>query len=228
MSDSDDETSRDVIATMRDVVSAGHTGDVELASAHLEHHDPLVRAAALAALERLGTATSAMVETALSDPDHRVRRRATAVAAGRWELATALVVALDDVDPMVTEAAAFALGEMELGHDPEGPTGLPSGVVEALCDTATGHDDPLCRESAVAALGSLGDRGGRDAVLAACSDRATVRRRAVLALAAFEGIEVTEMLERLTGDRDLQVRQAAEDLLAIERGRSTGAGSTEG
>jgi uncharacterized membrane protein len=39
----------------------------------------------------------------------------------------------------------------------------------------------------------------------------------VLALAAFDGPEVTEALERLAQDRDLQVRQAAEDQLAIER-----------
>ena len=48
-----------------------------------------------------------------------------------------------------------------------------------------------------------------------------MRRRGVLALAAFDGPEVTEALERLCADRDLQVRQAAEDLLAIERGSPT-------
>ena len=111
----------------------------------------------------------------------------------------------------MAEAAAFALGE---GH----PT--PEGV-SALAAMAIGHSDALCRESAVAALGSLGDPSGRDAVLAACRDRATVRRRAVLALAAFEGDEVTGMLRSLTADRDLQVRQAAEDLLAIEEGEQT-------
>ncbi len=221
MSNSDGDTPRDFLDTLRDVVSAGHSGDVELAAQHLDHVDPLVRAAALAAMDRLGTATSGMVEAALTDPDRIVRRRATAVAAGRSELTAALAVALGDVDPMVTEAAAFALGEMGTGEEAEAGPGAPRAVLEALCDTATGHEDALCRESAVAALGSLGDPGGRDAVLAACSDRATVRRRAVLALAAFEGGEVTAMLEHLAGDRDLQVRQAAEDLLAIERGRST-------
>jgi hypothetical protein len=40
-----------------------------------------------------------------------------------------------------------------------------------------------------------------------------VRRRAVLALSAFDGPEVEAALERLAADRDRQVRQAAEDLL---------------
>jgi hypothetical protein len=54
---------------------------------------------------------------------------------------------------------------------------------------------------------------GLAAVLHACADVATVRRRAVLALAAFEGPEADAALHRLAADRDRQVRQAAEDLL---------------
>jgi len=50
-------------------------------------------------------------------------------------------------------------------------------------------------------------------VLAACDDKPAVRRRAVLALAAFDGPEVEERLRRALEDRDWQVRQAAEDLL---------------
>jgi HEAT repeat protein len=44
-------------------------------------------------------------------------------------------------------------------------------------------------------------------------DRPPVRRRAVLALAAFEGPGVETALRRALEDRDRQVRQAAEDLL---------------
>jgi HEAT repeat protein len=40
-----------------------------------------------------------------------------------------------------------------------------------------------------------------------------VRRRAVLALAPFDGPEVTAALARAATDPDWQVRQAAEDLL---------------
>jgi HEAT repeat protein len=65
----------------------------------------------------------------------------------------------------------------------------------------------------VAALGSLGDPAGLAAVLAACADRPAIRRRAVVALAAFEGPEVEAALEAALADRDWQVRQAAEDLL---------------
>jgi HEAT repeat protein len=78
---------------------------------------------------------------------------------------------------------------------------------------ATFHSDPLVREAAVAALGALGDPDGLEAVLAACRDKAPIRRRAVLALAAFEGPEVDAALRAALDDRDWQTRQAAEDLL---------------
>jgi HEAT repeat protein len=52
---------------------------------------------------------------------------------------------------------------------------------------------------------------------AAASDRPAVRRRAVVALAAFDGPEVDAALRTALRDRDWQVRQAAEDLLADER-----------
>ena len=81
-----------------------------------------------------------------------------------------------------------------------------------LCAAATGHDDPLVRESAVAALGAVGDPRGLPAILAACADRPPIRRRAVLALAPFEGPEVDAALDRARVDSDWQVRQAAEDL----------------
>ena len=86
-------------------------------------------------------------------------------------------------------------------------------VVARLAGLAADHDDALCREAAVAALGALGDPAGLPAILAATHDKATVRRRAVIALAPFDGPEVDEALERAREDRDWQVRQAAEDLL---------------
>ena len=45
------------------------------------------------------------------------------------------------------------------------------------------------------------------------TDKPAVRRRAVLALAPFEGEDVEAALRRALEDRDWQVRQAAEDLL---------------
>ena len=65
----------------------------------------------------------------------------------------------------------------------------------------------------MAALGAIGDEAGLPAILAATTDKATVRRRAVIALAPFEGPEVDAALETARTDRDWQVRQAAEDQL---------------
>lgn len=197
---------------------AGHTGDAATAVAGLGDPAPAVRAAALGATARTGDLDDRRLSRALADPDPSVRRRAAelaAVAGGDGSLA-ALAALLADPDDRVVEVAAFACGEHRTAGDPE---------VAALAGVATGHADSLCREAAVAAIGSLVGRGvtgeGRtalDAVVAGCGDRATVRRRAVLALAAFDGPEATEALRRATADRDLQVRQAAEELLAIDEG----------
>ena len=163
---------------------------------------PRVRCAALSALERLGALDGPSLGTALADPEPEVRAHGAELAAGRTDVD--LHGALSDSDPRVVEAAAWACGE----HPPPAPA-----IVSRLCELATGHPEPQCRETAVAALGALGDEAGLAAVLTATRDRATVRRRAVLALAAFSGPEVDEALERAAGDRDWQVRQAAEDLL---------------
>jgi HEAT repeat protein len=170
--------------------------------------DPRVRAAALGALVRAGGRRAAGAwAAALSDPDPAVRRRACEAApAVRPAAGSVLVATLADADPTVAEAAAFALGEL-------GATALAAGAVDALSEVAGEHPDPLVREAAVAALGSLGDPAGLTAVLAACSDRPPIRRRAVLALAAFTGPDVDAALRRALDDHDWQVRQAAEDLL---------------
>ena len=108
---------------------------------------------------------------------------------------------LDDADPLVCEAACFALGEL---------TDLQS--VEALCRVVRDHDDPRCREAALGALGALGDERAVPAIIEALNDKAPVRRRAVVALAAFEGPEVDAALERSRDDRDWQVRAAIDQL----------------
>jgi HEAT repeat protein len=84
--------------------------------------------------------------------------------------------------------------------------------VEALAALVARHPDALVREAAVAALGAIGDPAGLPSILAALDDKATVRRRAVLALAPFDGPEVDAALATARDDRDWQVRQAAEDL----------------
>ena len=176
--------------------------------------DPRVRAAALGALVRAGRADAATRAwtVAVADPDAAVRRRAAdlAPATAHWQaiaVGRALVAALGDSDLTVVEAVAWALGEL-------GAVAVEAGAVPALAAVTTGHRDPIAREAAVAALGALADPDGLPAVLAACDDRPAVRRRAVLALAPFEGDDVDAALARALTDKDWQVRQAAEDLTA--------------
>ena len=191
------------------MVAAGHLGQLSVAQSALSDPDPEVRAAALGALQRMGMLSEAELIAGLKDPDQITRRRAALLAAQSEDAQAELRQLLTDPEDAVVEVAAFACGER---------TDADLETVQALTVVAVTHEDSLCREAAVAALGSLGHPAGCEAVLTGCSDRATVRRRAVLALAAFEGTRVTEMLTKLTQDRDLQVRQAAEELLAIELG----------
>jgi len=186
---------------------AGHAGDRETVANGLVHDLPDARRVALSAAARLDMLRAATLRPHLSDPDPGVRYRAIEIAA-RLDDGHLLV---DDLIDVVTEGAtdraevaAFVLGELDL--DDAGR----ARATAALSRQATGHEDAMCRESAVAALGALGT--GLDAILAATSDVATVRRRAVLALAPFEGAAVDEAIEAALGDRDWQVRQAAEDL----------------
>ena len=186
---------------LRAVVFAGHTGDVATALAGLASPDPAVRAAALGALDRLDALDVDTISAALRDTDVAVRRRAAEIAATHPSVD--LLASLHDADARVVEVAAWACGEHESRRDE---------IVERLIDLAGAADDPLVRESAVAALGAIGDERGLDAIIAACSDKPAVRRRAVLALAPFDGAEVDATIERALADRDWQVRQAAEDL----------------
>ncbi|MDA8294045.1 MAG: HEAT repeat domain-containing protein [Actinomycetota bacterium] len=185
------------------VVLAGHLGDEPAARAGLGEESAVVRASALGALERLGALDDTTLGRSCGDPDPVVRRRACELAATRPTVD--LRGALDDTDPLVAEMAAWALGE-------QGAT----TAIDALAQMATGHDDPLCREAAVAALGAIGDRRGLPVVLAALDDRPAIRRRAAVALAAFDHPSADDGLRRCLTDRDWQVRQVAEDLLGVD------------
>jgi HEAT repeat protein len=191
-------------ARRRAVALAGHDGNVIVAQEGLHDPDPVVRTAAIGALERLDRLALADLERALQDPATGVRRRACEAAA-RWpgDGPPSLLGALADPDDTVVEVAAWACGE----RTPPEP-----GAVAALAVLATEHADALVREAAVAALGAIGDDAGLPAILQATGDKATVRRRAVLALAPFEGAAVDAALAAALDDRDWQVRQAAEDL----------------
>ncbi|MGA0357563.1 MAG: HEAT repeat domain-containing protein [Ilumatobacteraceae bacterium] len=185
----------------RQVALAGHLGNRATAEAALDDTDDSIRELAIGALERLGALDDDQLVSLANDPSIRVRRRVaellashTAVDPGR---------SLHDDDPTVVEVAAWAMGERENVED---------SVLERLIELAVEARDPLVRESAAAALGAIGDPRGLPAILTACDDKPAVRRRAVLALAPFDGPEVEAAIDRALEDRDWQVRQSAEDL----------------
>ena len=234
----------DPIGRRRAAAMAGHRGDENAARVHLDDPDPKVREAALRALDRTGTAGRDDLERALADEHPAVRMAALELAAGRPEIPAASVAAgLEDPDPRVVEVAAWACGE--LGSDAGGADAADliedvsggdcgglgsdaggadlSGVISALASVAAGHVDALCRESAVAALGSLAHPSGLPAVIAGLDDKPAVRRRAVIALAAFDGPDADAALRRARSDRDRQVREAVEEMLGLDPSPSGGA-----
>ncbi len=146
---------------------------------------------------------------ALKDPETSVRRDALTLLAYEIidfsEVAPLVLEALDDPDPLVVDGAIFAIAEHLYGD-----------AVERLSHLAIAHDDPRCRETAVAALGALGDERGRNAVLAALDDKPAIRRRAIVALSNFEGPDIDAALARASEDRDWQVRAAVDQLTKDE------------
>ena len=188
--------------TRRAVAAAGHTGNLVVAELGLESDDAAVRATALGALDRLNSLSDDVLAARLADdPAVAVRRRAAEIAATHPSID--LLGALHDSDPSVVEVAAWACGEHESSRD---------DIMERLILLAGEASDALVREAAVAALGAIGDERAVEVIIAATSDKPAVRRRAVLALAPFDGPEVEVAIDRALTDRDWQVRQAAEDL----------------
>jgi len=196
------EKSTEIVARRRGAAVAGYRGDESAARLALADPAGDVRATALGALQRMGQLTVGDIEAAFGDPDAVVRRRACEISAVIPTPAT--IDALADPDPLVVEAACFALGEQT------GENKILS--VAPLSHVATAHADALCREAAIAALGAIGAPEGLTAILAGLDDKPAVRRRAVIALAPFEGPAVDEALVKARNDRDWQVRQTAEDL----------------
>jgi len=188
-------------ARRRAVSIAGHIGDAATARRGLTDGDAVVRSAALDALRRLGELDDEILATAFADDATTVRRRAAELAAQHADVD--LLPLLADPDPSVVEVAAWSCGEHESDR---------AEIVDRLIELAE-HDEALVRESAVAALGAIGaERAVPTIIAAATGDKPAVRRRAVLALAPFEGPEVDAAIESALTDRDWQVRQSAEDL----------------
>lgn len=185
-----------------DVLRAELDGNVDQLGELVNDDSSSIRALALGALQRLGGATHDTVSTALQDGDRDVRCRALEVAHASPDIS--IDDLLDDPDDLVVETCCWALGERP---------NSTAAIRGRLSEIAISHDVPICREAAIAALGALGEEDGLDAILHGMTDKPAVRRRAVLALAPFDGPQVAAALEHALSDRDRQVRQAAEDLL---------------
>ncbi|MCY4068526.1 MAG: hypothetical protein OXE79_05385 [Acidimicrobiaceae bacterium] len=208
-------TSEAVARRRRETALAGHRGDTDTARAHLRDREAVVRCSALRALQRARDLAAAELHEALADPEPAVRLTGLELAAERDDIAVEKIAALlDDEDSGVVEAAAWACGEkVSAGHQQDRDSA--GATLAALSRLALQHRDLLCRESAIAALGAISDPAGLPAILAGLDDKPEVRRRAVVALAPFEGPEVEAALHKAGSDRDRQVRAAAAELLSL-------------
>jgi len=184
------------------VIEAGFTGDTTTALNALSSSDDSVRASALRSLHRLEALTAVHISAGIIDASAEVRRTALEFSAPFIDVVVHPLIEDDDV--FVAEMAAWSIGERNPASDDE---------VQALIKHTTSHKEAVVREACAAALGSLGDERGLPAILAACEDKPAVRRRAVLALAPFEGDDVDAALTKALEDRDWQVRQNAEILV---------------
>ena len=189
------------IERRQQLVQLAREGDLSLARELCGDGDPRVRASSIAVLSENDALDESLIALGLSDPNPLVRMSVARAAAQNSSIS--VLELLNDEDSSVVEIACWAAGEQTEHND---------SIIEALSGIVLEHEDALCRESAVAALGALGDARGLESILKATKDIATVRRRAVIALAPFEGQAVTDALQLALSDRDWQVRQAAEDL----------------
>lgn len=190
-----------------EVAAAGHLGDLATPRLALSDPDPTVRSAALGALGRLGGLSAGDIINGLGDPSPIVRIRAIEAAIPEHDID--LRPMLSDSEHQVVETAAFALGERD----------DDAGAVPELVAVADDHPDELCRESAVAALGALGQAPGVDeealitCLLRACAGRAAIRRRAIIGLHQFDDPRAETAVRNALTDPDRQTRGLAGELL---------------
>jgi HEAT repeat protein len=189
-----------------EVLLASQEGNWELLRAAFAHTSDHIRSLALHGLLKNNALTDEHIRFAEEDPSRLVRHRLAQL--GALEPRINLSLLLQDVDFAVAETAAWSLGE-RVDVTPE--------EFALLLEGGAHHDHAIVRESCIAALGAIGDQRAVPVILQGCTDKPAVRRRAILALAPFDGPEITAALEKALLDRDWQVRQAAEDLLAIEK-----------
>ncbi|MAV20345.1 MAG: hypothetical protein CL417_02245 [Acidimicrobiaceae bacterium] len=198
-----DEGSEDANVTRirQRIIELSLNGEFQLVTEYLEHPEPDVRATALRVLDNEGKLEKSIVERSLSDSAFKVRNALAYLISTNRDI-PAMKFLLDE-DAEIVEIACWGVGE-------RGDTSAE--ILDVLQSITESHSDSLCRESAVAALGALGDEKALGSILKAVEDIATVRRRAVLALAPFDGPEVELAIAKALEDRDWQVRQAAEDI----------------
>ena len=198
-----DEGSEDANVTRirQRIIELSLNGEFQLVTEYLEHPEPDVRATALRVLDNEGKLEKGIVERSLSDSAFKVRNALAYLISTNRDI-PALKFLLDE-DAEIVEVACWSIGERG---------DASAEVLDVLQSITESHSDSLCRESAVAALGALGNRDALGSILKAVEDIATVRRRAVLALAPFDGPEVELAIAKALEDRDWQVRQAAEDI----------------
>ena len=189
-----------------EVLLASHEGNTELLCTAFANDNDHIRSLALHGLLKNNALTDEQLRSAEVDPSRLVRHRLAQL--GALEPRINLSILLHDVDFAVAETAAWSLGER---------VDVTPGEFALLLEGGAHHDHAIVRESCIAALGAIGDPRAVPVILEGCNDKPAVRRRAILALAPFDGPEVTAALEKALLDRDWQVRQAAEDLLAIEK-----------
>jgi HEAT repeat protein len=183
------------------IMLASYANDEQRVREFLNNPAPRLRASALSALVNMEAACEQDGRMAVQDPEPIVRIRAC-------ELAPKLPGAdykrlLSDKEYTVIEAACFAVGEMSDGH-----------AVPKLQAIALKHKEPICRESAVAALGAIGVSKAIPCLIEKLNDSHNIRRRAVLALSVFiDDDDALAAIRSRSDDRDWQVRQIVETIL---------------
>lgn len=207
----------DISAALRQVALAAHDGNTDLLGSYVDSDEEIVRAAAVRGLWECTHGSPTDPEPVLLMLHQLMGNERTThvlVAVGETFATRHGILCqqlLDHADPRVVEAGCFAAAQLA-------PSA--SHLVDRLEGLASTHEDDLVRESAIAALGAYGLPRSTSIVIAATSDKVYVRRRAIVALSAFEGDDVEDALRAATADRDAQTRALAEDILR--------AGSLEG
>jgi hypothetical protein len=140
------------------------SGIRHVANAAVADTSPLVRAAAVAALERLNhEGPSGELGRAISDPDENVRMTAleAAMSINVFSSVESVVARIDDESPRVRRRAAEALGAMRVSDAVMGLAALADPKIEGVA---------AVRKAAVWALGQIAEPAGKAAVEAASSD----------------------------------------------------------